>query len=213
MRPCFHSLCQAELTGYLLTHRHLIGDNHLGKSSTRKQVYNPQEALRTTWSTHTLLPGLLWHLVIAPTTAWLPFSSVPDCLYCSVEFGTLSVRVCVCTCVCSCLRLQRKRKLLPLPGRSVLGMPGLAKGTVTCLSVSADLFQLQALRSIRHVISTACCLRASCHKPPVKYVDSGHNTLHTVASDRSACLTTHGYNFSSLFFREVSNYIQILAYS
>lgn len=150
------------------------------------------------------------------TTAWLPFSSVPDCLYCSVEFGTLSVRVCMCVCLYVCLLMletPEETKALAIAGPQCPGNAGLAKGTVTCLSVSADLFQLQALRSIRHVISTACCLRASCHKPPVKYVDSGHNTLHTVASDRSACLTTCGYNFSSLFFREVSNYIQILAYS
>lgn len=124
-----------------------------------------------------------------------PLSSVPDCLYGSVEFGTRSECVCVCMCVHSCLRLRRKRKPLPLLGHSVLGNARLAKGTVTCVSVSADLFQLQASRSIRHVISTACCLRASCHKPPVRNVDSGHNTLHTVANDQSACLRTQGYNF------------------
>lgn len=103
--------------------------------------------------------------------------------------------LCVCLCVCLYVCLFTAETLEETKGLAIAGpqCPGnarLAKGTVTCLSVSTDLFQLQASRSIRHVMSTACCLRASCHKPPVRNVDSGHNTLHTVANDQSACLRT-----------------------
>lgn len=132
-----------------------------------------------------------------PPPLWAASPSL-GCLYCSGWNLARSLFVCVCTCVCSCLRLQKKLKHLPSQHRSVLPMPGLAKSTVTCLSVSKDPFQLRASCSSRHVISTACCLRATCHKPPVKYADTGHNTLHTVASDQSVCLRTQGDFFNSL---------------
>ena len=137
------------------------------------------------------------------TATWLPFSSVPDCLYGSVEFGTLSVCVCVCVCAhagdsggneSSCHRRATVSRGNARP----------AKGSVTCLSVSADLFRLQASRSIRHVVSSACCLRASCHKPPVRNVDSGHNTLHSVGGDQSARLSAPRASFC---FPSLGNYL------
>lgn len=109
------------------------------------------------------------------------------------------------------LETPEETKALAIAGPQCPGNARLAKGTVTCLSVGADLFQLQASCSVGHVMSTVCCLRASCHKPPVRNVDSGHNTLHAVANDQSACLRTLGYNVFLSFFGEVSNYIQILA--
>ena len=63
----------------------------------------------------------------------------------------------------------------------------LAKGTVTCLSVSADLFQLQASLSFGYVTSSAHCLKATYHK----LSNADRKTLfHSVANDQSACLWT-----------------------
>lgn len=46
-------------------------------------------------------------------TACSPLSSVPDCLYCSVEFGTRSVSLCAFCVVCLCVRSLAARELFP----------------------------------------------------------------------------------------------------
>lgn len=65
------------------------------------------------------------------TTTHSPLSSVPDCLYCSVEFGTRSVSLCVrfvcCVCAHSCswalssAGLQRPGNAKLTEGKSSLG--------------------------------------------------------------------------------------------
>lgn len=89
------------------------------------------------------------------------------------------------------LETPEETKVPATAGPQCPGNARLAKGTVTCLSlsVSADQFRLQASPSIGHV-STARRLRASCHEPPARNADTEHNNLHPTANDQSACLRT-----------------------